>query len=201
MDAVRVLVGDGSYDWPDGPWLRVNMIATVDGSAQGADGRSGTINNAVDKEYFHLLRRTADLIVVGAGTARAENYRPAATPIAVVSGSGGTPPLLEGSARVLRGGSADELRTMVAALYDEGFEHIVCEGGPKLLRGLLAAGVVDELCTTTVPLAIGGPGVRMVDGPPIDVPLRLVSLLECDGTLLARWVVSPPLHEPDGPSH
>lgn len=195
MDGVRVLVGDGSYEWPDGPWLRVNMIATVDGSAQGADGRSGTINNAVDKEYFHLLRRTADLILVGAGTARAENYHPAATPIAVVTRSGAVPPQLEGSARLLRGGSAEDLRAMVAGLYDEGFEHIICEGGPGLLRELLAAGVVDELCTTTVPLAIGGPGLRMVAGPPVDVPLRLVSLLECDGTLLARWVVSPSLRD------
>lgn len=195
MDGVRVLLGDGSYDWPEGPWLRVNMIATVDGSAQGSDGRSGTINNAVDKEYFHLLRRTADLILVGAGTARAENYKPAATPIAVVSRSGSMPPLLEGSARLLLGGSDEELRAMVAQLYDEGFEHIICEGGPILLRELLAAGVVDELCVTTVPLAIGGPGVRMVEGPPVDVPLRLVSLLECDGTLLARWVVSPSLED------
>lgn len=195
MDGVRVLLGDGSYDWPEGPWLRVNMIATVDGSAQGSDGRSGTINNAVDKEYFHLLRRTADLILVGAATARAEHYKPAATPIAVVSRSGAMPPLLEGSARLLRGGSDEELRAMVAQLYDEGFEHIICEGGPILLRELLAAGVVDELCVTTVPLAIGGPGVRIVEGPPVDVPLRLVSLLECDGTLLARWVVSPSLED------
>ena len=39
---MRTLIGDGSvedlYAWPDGPWLRVNMISTVDGAAQGPDG-------------------------------------------------------------------------------------------------------------------------------------------------------------------
>ena len=55
-----------------GPWLRVNMVSTVDGAAQGADGRSGGINNAADKRVFDLLRSTADAVLVGAGTARSE---------------------------------------------------------------------------------------------------------------------------------
>ncbi|MEX0426824.1 dihydrofolate reductase family protein [Nocardioides sp. DS6] len=190
---MRTLVGDGSYAWPEGPWLRANMVTTVDGSAQGADGRSGTINNAVDKEIFHRLRDTADAILVGAGTARAEGYGPAATPIVVVSRSGALPETMadapEGSVRLAHGGDTDDLRRTIAGLHAEGFHHIVCEGGPRLLGDLLRAGLVDELCSTVVPCLIAGEGRRMVVGDQLDVGLELAALIEADGTLLARWLV------------
>lgn len=190
---MRTLVGDGTYDWPDGPWLRVNMIATVDGSAQGPDGRSGTINNEVDRRIFQELRASADAILVGAGTARAEGYGPVDTPIVVVSRSGALPETMagapEGSVRLAHGGGDDDLRALVRSLYAEGFPHLICEGGPALFGDLLRAGVVDELCTTVVPRLIAGGGLRMVTGPLLDVPLSLTSLVEEDGTLLARWRV------------
>ncbi len=65
------------YAYPETgtPWLRANMVSTVDGAATGPDGRTGSINNEADKRVFSLLRALADVIVVGAGTARAEGYR------------------------------------------------------------------------------------------------------------------------------
>src|SRR3954464_1645111 len=60
-------------------WLRVNFVSTLDGAATGADGRSGSINTGADREVFALLRALADVVVVGAGTARAEGYRRAVT--------------------------------------------------------------------------------------------------------------------------
>lgn len=64
--------GDGDGD---GRWLRANMVSTLDGAATGPDGRTGSINNEADKAVFGLLRALADVVVVGAGTARAEGYR------------------------------------------------------------------------------------------------------------------------------
>jgi len=191
---VRTLVGDGSYAWPDGPWLRVNMVATVDGSAQGPDGLTGSINNEVDRELFQQLRRSADVVLVGGGTARAEGYRPASVPIVVVSRSGVLPPTLAGAdgVSVVPGGGAEELRATVADLHAAGRQHVLCEGGPALLHDLLAAGLVDELCTTTVPRLLGGHAGRMLAGPGVDAPLTLASLVEHEGTLLARWRVGRP---------
>ena len=57
-------------------WLRANMLSSVDGSVTGADGRSGTLSTPADRALFHHLRHLCDAIVVGAGTARAENYGP-----------------------------------------------------------------------------------------------------------------------------
>jgi riboflavin biosynthesis pyrimidine reductase len=82
------------------PWVRANMIASVDG-AGALNGRSGGLSGDADRLVFSVLRSLADVILVGAGTARAEKYRPAdrgqiwpalregrppAPPIAVISG-------------------------------------------------------------------------------------------------------------------
>ena len=78
-----------------GPFVRVNFVTSVDG-AVSVEGRSGGLGTAADKRVFGLLRELADVVLVGAGTVRAEDYRGArrATrgrdtppPIAVVTGS------------------------------------------------------------------------------------------------------------------
>lgn len=67
------------YAPPSSPWLRANMISTLDGAATGADGRSGSINGDADLRVFEVLRSLADVVLVGAGTARAEGYGPLRT--------------------------------------------------------------------------------------------------------------------------
>ncbi|WP_219415425.1 pyrimidine reductase family protein [Pseudonocardia nigra] len=86
------------YAYPDGltaPWVRVNFVASVDG-AVSVDGRSGGLGSPADHRVFVLLRELADVVLVGAGTVRAEDYRGARRPtrgrdlppaIAVVTGS------------------------------------------------------------------------------------------------------------------
>ncbi|TGD86522.1 pyrimidine reductase family protein [Mycolicibacterium sp. CH28] len=54
-------------------WVRGNAIASLDGGA-ATDGTSGGLGGAGDRRLFRVLRELADVIVVGAGTARAENY-------------------------------------------------------------------------------------------------------------------------------
>jgi riboflavin biosynthesis pyrimidine reductase len=66
---------DASY-WIDDPGRQVvtgMMVSTADGAAQ-LDGRSGGLGNAADSALFALLRAQADVLLVGAGTARAEGY-------------------------------------------------------------------------------------------------------------------------------
>src|SRR5712692_8334157 len=90
-----------SYAYPDRLWVRANMIASVDG-AVSLDGRSGGLSGPADRLLFTVLRSLADVILVGAGTARAERYgkarparlwpqlrrgRPPAPPVAVVTRS------------------------------------------------------------------------------------------------------------------
>ncbi|MGQ5574383.1 pyrimidine reductase family protein [Streptomyces sp. ECR3.8] len=63
---------------PEGsaPWLRGNMVSTLDGAAQH-EGRSQPISCPADMRVFGVLRALADAVVVGAETVRQEGYRPA----------------------------------------------------------------------------------------------------------------------------
>ncbi len=69
------LYGNEAHPGP-APVLRANMVASTDGAAS-ADGRSGGLSGRADRMVFTVLRSLADLVLVGAGTARAERYRPA----------------------------------------------------------------------------------------------------------------------------
>lgn len=67
------------------PWVVVNMVSSPDGATAVA-GRSGGLGSEADHTAFHALRASADHIVVGAGTARAENYGPPAVDPAYAAG-------------------------------------------------------------------------------------------------------------------
>jgi riboflavin biosynthesis pyrimidine reductase len=64
------------YGYPtdhDGVWLRANFIASLDGGATFG-GKSGQLGGPGDRAVFSVLREVADVILVGAGTVRAEGY-------------------------------------------------------------------------------------------------------------------------------
>ncbi|NEC09444.1 pyrimidine reductase family protein [Streptomyces sp. SID7909] len=65
-----------AYPAEDGPWLRANMVSTLDGAAQH-DGRSQPISCESDMRVFGTLRGLADVVIAGAQTVRQEGYRPA----------------------------------------------------------------------------------------------------------------------------
>jgi len=66
----------GLYGYPDGRWLRANMVATADGAAS-LNGVTQGISSGTDRRVFALLRTLCDFILVGASTVREEKYKPA----------------------------------------------------------------------------------------------------------------------------
>ncbi len=209
-----------AYAVPAGrPWLRANMVATLDGAVTAPDGRSAAISSDADRALFATMRRLADVVLVGAGTARTEGYRPARLPIALVTARLDldlTSPLLAAAEHrtiVLTAGSAGadriraaaavadvvvcgerhvDLTVAVAALHERGLLHVLCEGGPTLLGSVVAGDLLDELCLTISPLLLGGGDVaRILGGPglPATVPMALAHLLEAEGMLFARYLV------------
>lgn len=61
------------YDLGPGRHLQANFVSSVDGSAT-RDGLSGGLSSAQDQRLLVTLRELADVVLVGAGTARAERY-------------------------------------------------------------------------------------------------------------------------------
>jgi riboflavin biosynthesis pyrimidine reductase len=213
---------EAAYAYPtDRPWLRANMVATVDGAAAGADGRSGSVSGEADRRVFATLRRLADVVLVGAGTARAEGYRPAHLPIAVVTSRldldlasalfthaehrtivltcAAAPQVQRDAAErvadlVLCGDTRVDMAAALAALHDRGFSRLLTEGGPTLLRALVADHLLDEVCLTVSPYLAGGGAGRILGGSPLDhrAGTQLTQLLEDDGWLFARYAVRKP---------
>ncbi|QSB06350.1 pyrimidine reductase family protein [Natronoglycomyces albus] len=55
-------------------WLRVNFVTSADGAVE-VEGRSGGLSGTADKRVFKVLRARCDVLLAGAGTVKAENYR------------------------------------------------------------------------------------------------------------------------------
>jgi riboflavin-specific deaminase-like protein len=60
-------------DGAGSPWVRVNFVSSIDGAAT-RQGLSGGLSNDADHRVFDILRRLCDVVLVGAGTVRAEGY-------------------------------------------------------------------------------------------------------------------------------
>jgi len=76
---------------------------------------------------------------------------------------------------------------VVAELAARGLTRVTCEGGPGLLRQLVASDLLDEVDLTLAPVltnaeASASPGPAVLGG------MRLAQLLEEDGFLFARYV-------------
>ncbi|MEG9227101.1 dihydrofolate reductase family protein [Aeromicrobium sp. Sec7.5] len=85
-----------------------------------------------------------------------------------------------------------EPAAILAALADRGLGHVVCEGGPHLLRDMLAAGVVDEADITVSPMFVGTDGSPSTPLLPEAVRAELASVLVGDHFLMTRYLLSAP---------
>ncbi len=206
------------YTPPSRRWLRTNLITTVSGSTVGADGTSNSLTGGADRRILGVIRELADVVLVGAGSVRAEGYRvPRNSTLAIVTATGdlsGHGIAAEDTDRVIvicpsSASSAVEAsvgrvrilglenapaiipaEAIVGVLRASGFESIVCEGGPSLVGQLAAVGLVDEFCQTTSPLLGGAIGSPLGPDQVALWPVELESMLADDsGYLYARWAI------------
>jgi riboflavin biosynthesis pyrimidine reductase len=175
-----------AYAFPDHrPWVRANMVSTLDGTMRGPDGRSRSISSPTDQRVFAHARRDADAILVGAGTIRAEDYRPSVRTVAIVTrrldlpltlrmftertaeharpiafttddAAAHAPEELRAVIDIVGCGDDVDLARVIAGLHDRGLGRVLCEGGPSLLGDLVSADLLDELLLTLVPSLLGG---------------------------------------------
>jgi len=166
------------------PYVTLKLASTLDGRIADASGKSKWITGPQARARVQELRRSADAIMVGAGTVRADDPsllpRPAKgrAPWRVIVGSNipkGSKILTdEASDRTLvRGGSIQEI---LKELGDLGVMHVLCEGGGELAGSLVRAGLVDEFALFIAPALLGGDGFPMVGKK--GWPLAKMPLLE-----------------------
>ena len=75
VGAIGVITELASFYAEPPAGVRANMIFSADGAA-AFDGRAGPLSCPTDQQLLRILRSFADVVLVGAGTARAENYGP-----------------------------------------------------------------------------------------------------------------------------
>jgi len=63
------------YQSPKSSWVRANMVVSQDGQFVGPNDTSRDLTNSQDLSLLLLLRALSDVLLVGANTARQENYR------------------------------------------------------------------------------------------------------------------------------
>ncbi|MEI8206712.1 MAG: bifunctional diaminohydroxyphosphoribosylaminopyrimidine deaminase/5-amino-6-(5-phosphoribosylamino)uracil reductase RibD [Kiritimatiellales bacterium] len=171
------------------PYVTLKLAATLDGRIADASGKSKWITGPQARAKVQELRRSADAIMVGAGTVRADNPsllpRPAKgrAPLRVVVGA-----TLQADAKVLTDEASDRtlvmnrpLKKILLELGKHGVMHVLCEGGGELAGSLVRTGLVDEFALFVAPALLGGDGVPMVGkkGWPLDnMPLLHFQTLE-----------------------
>lgn len=203
-----------AYPETDRPWLRTNFVTTVDGAAHDVSGVTASLGGDADHEVFQLLRHLADVVMVGAGTARIEKYGPASasTPMALVSRRLDIPERLVGPGLIVittTDAPADRVEALRAAgveivahgeleidwpaLLDDfgarGWLRILCEGGPTLHGDLVTRDLVDEVCLTIAPMLTSGDAPRIAHSRlPVTHGMTLGHAVPVGDVLLTRWV-------------
>lgn len=181
------------------PFVVWKAAATLDGRVAAADGTSRWITGEPARAAVHRLRATCDAVVVGSGTALADDPQ-----LTVRDADGGTAPRqplrvvvdrrgrLPHTARVLDAAAptlvsrAESPAALLGELFDRDVRRVLLEGGPTLAAAFLRERLVDEIVMHLAPKLLGaGPslvsdlGIRGI-GDALSLSIADVTLLGGD---------------------
>jgi diaminohydroxyphosphoribosylaminopyrimidine deaminase/5-amino-6-(5-phosphoribosylamino)uracil reductase len=188
------------------PYVTVKWASTLDGRAAAADGSSQWITGTAARQRVHEQREASDAILVGTGTALADDPSLTARgdagellehqPIAVVIGERPLP--ADAKLREHPGGLIElldhDLDAALSTLFAVGIRRLFVEGGPTLESALIAAGLVDEYAIDLAPALLGGDLLAIRDIGAASMPdirrldIRRVEQLGNDLLITARPV-------------
>ncbi|MGQ0617066.1 MAG: bifunctional diaminohydroxyphosphoribosylaminopyrimidine deaminase/5-amino-6-(5-phosphoribosylamino)uracil reductase RibD [Acidimicrobiia bacterium] len=147
------------------PWVVLKLAASLDGRTAAPDGTSRWITGDAARADAHRLRAESDVIVVGAGTVRADDPE--------LTVRSGTPPAVQ-PLRVVLGRAPENARARpclehdgpLDALLDElgrrGKVQVLVEGGPTVAGDFHRRGLVDRYVVYLAPALLGGDDGRPV---------------------------------------
>lgn len=149
------------------PFVTLKTASSLDGRVAAADGTSRWITSAAAREHAHAVRSQVDALLVGTGTALADDPSLTARtadgglaahqPLRVVVGHRDVP---AGARLRGRGGELLHVPThdpavALDALASLHVRHVLVEGGPTVATAFLAAGLVDEVHAYLAPVLLG----------------------------------------------
>lgn len=173
------------------PFVTAHLAQSLDAMAADAWGGGRWITSAASREHAHAVRDRVDAIIVGTGTVEADDPsltvrlpgRPEREVPVVIAGRRELDPSLRLLRRAAAGSvhraTSHDPHEILAAATDAvpGAEHVLVEGGPRLLSAFLAADLVDELDVYVAPTLLGRgvPALPGVSTLPLSRAPRLAS--------------------------
>lgn len=167
---------------------------SLDGRIATVTGASHYINGEAGLDHLHRLRAIADVVIVGAGTVRADNprltvrrvsgihpdravidpHRRLTSDLAVFHDRSAPTyrlvadaPQSENELKATQQNSALTPAAMIERLYAKGYHRIFVEGGSQTVSSFLHDGCLDRLHLIVAPLIIGS-GIPALQLPEID---------------------------------
>ncbi|GAA3875124.1 bifunctional diaminohydroxyphosphoribosylaminopyrimidine deaminase/5-amino-6-(5-phosphoribosylamino)uracil reductase RibD [Leifsonia kafniensis] len=150
------------------PVVTLKWASSLDGRAAADDGSSQWITGPAARADVHRRRAASDAIIVGTGTALADDPSLTARdangellseqPVPVVIG---TRPIPDSAALRRHPHTplffdTTDLASVLRELHANGIRHAFIEGGPTLASAFVAAGLVDEYLIYLAPTLLGG---------------------------------------------
>jgi len=157
------------------PFVTLKWATSIDGRAAAADGTSKWISGPESRAESHLRRSTVDAILIGTGTALADDPELTARtpdgslyehqPLRVIVGERELPTTLrvfnsDAETAVFK---THSLTSVLDDLFKRGVRHIWVEGGPSVASRFVAEDLVDEYIVYLAPMLIGGPRTALAD--------------------------------------
>jgi diaminohydroxyphosphoribosylaminopyrimidine deaminase/5-amino-6-(5-phosphoribosylamino)uracil reductase len=157
------------------PFVTLKWATSIDGRAAVADGTSKWISGPESRAESHLRRSNVDAILVGTGTALADDPELTARkpdgslyehqPLRVIVGERELPTTLrlfnsDAETAVFK---THSLNAVLDDLFKRGVRHVWVEGGPSVASRFVAENLVDEYIVYLAPMLIGGPRTALAD--------------------------------------
>ena len=158
------------------PVVTWKLATSLDGRSAAADGTSRWISGRAARHDVHRLRAGVDAVLVGTGTALADDpdlrvrHVPVegAQPARVVVGVRDLPPSSRLAQAARAGEPVHHLRTRdpraaLDALWALEHRHVLLEGGPTRAAAFWRAGLVDEVVAYVAPVLLGAGTLAVTD--------------------------------------
>jgi diaminohydroxyphosphoribosylaminopyrimidine deaminase/5-amino-6-(5-phosphoribosylamino)uracil reductase len=157
------------------PFVTLKWATSIDGRAAAADGTSKWISVPESRAESHLRRSNVDAILIGTGTALADDPELTARkpdgslyehqPLRVIVGERELPNNLrifnaDAETAVFK---THSLNSVLDDLFKRGVRHVWVEGGPSVASRFVAENLVDEYIVYLAPMLIGGPRTALAD--------------------------------------
>ncbi|KAK7699239.1 2,5-diamino-6-(ribosylamino)-4(3H)-pyrimidinone 5'-phosphate reductase [Diaporthe eres] len=188
-------------DWKPRPFITLTYAQSLDSAIASSPGARTALSGPATKAMTHFLRSRHDAILVGVGTAAADD--PGLNCRLEVEMSGGHQPRpvvvdprgrWEVGAQVKEDGGEEEKvveeeedrsrpaltwDSIFGLLWEEGINSVMVEGGATVINDLLLLAnegldVVDSVIVTVAPVWLGAGGVTVAPERPVDAHMRRV---------------------------